>query len=127
MKTGKKILVVEDELKFAQMLKSRLESVGYIVSIVTDAYAGTREILKNDFDLIVLDLMMPAGGGFSILERIRSFPGKSTIPVVILTGKTIDDSLKQMAESFNVEAIFLKPYNPEHFLNKINSLLNPEL
>jgi len=121
----KKILLVEDELDFAKMVKIRLESLGYEVSIAGDAYSGTQAIIKSTPDLIILDLMMPAGGGFSILERIRSIPAKATIPVVILTGKTIDDALKEQAETYGVSAIFSKPYDSVQFVQKIKALLMP--
>ena len=69
----KKILIVEDELEFAELVKARLEMVGYEAAIAVDTYSGTSLALKEDYDLIVLDLMMPAGGGFSMLERLRKF------------------------------------------------------
>jgi len=119
----KKILLVEDELDFAKMVKIRLESLGYEVSIAGDAYSGTQAIIKSTPDLIILDLMMPAGGGFSILERIRSIPAKATIPVVIVTGKTIDQALKEQAETYGVSAIFSKPYDSVQFVQKIKTLL----
>ena len=72
MELKKKILIVEDEIDFAKMVKLRLQAVGYDVYIAGDAYTGTQQIIKNDYDLIILDLMMPAGGGFSLLERIRN-------------------------------------------------------
>lgn len=123
MEEKKKILVVEDELGFAKMVKLRLESAGYSVTIAGDAYTGTQEIVKNDFDLLVLDLMMPAGGGFSLLERIRKIPAKTDIPVVILTGKTVDDEVKRLADEYDVAQIFTKPYNSAVFVDKIKSLL----
>jgi DNA-binding response OmpR family regulator len=123
MITKKRILVVEDELEFAELVKARLEMAGYTVSIAVDAYGGTQAIAREDFDLVVLDLMMPAGGGLSILERMRKLPGKSTIPVVILTGKTIDDELKTQISNLKVSVIFTKPYNTVKFLSKIQSLL----
>jgi DNA-binding response OmpR family regulator len=119
----KRILIVEDELGFAKMVKLRLESVGYAVTIAGDAYTGTQEIVKNAFDLIILDLMMPAGGGFSLLERIRRIPSKATIPVLIVTGKTVDDEVKRLASEYDVSEIFTKPYNSAVFVDKINSLL----
>ena len=121
----KKILLVEDELDFAKMVKIRLESLGYEVSIAGDAYSGTQAIIKSTPDLIILDLMMPAGGGFSILERIRSIPAKATIPVVIVTGKTIDDAVKEKAKAYGVSAIFSKPYDSVQFVQKIKALLMP--
>ncbi len=126
----KKILIVEDELKFAEVVKIGLELEGYEVTISMDAYSGTvdafsstKEILKGDHDLIILDLMMPAGGGFSLLERIRQFPQKTKTPVIILTGKPINEDIIHKANKYNVSAIFPKPYNFEEFINKIKALI----
>jgi DNA-binding response OmpR family regulator len=123
MSEKKQIIIIEDEIQFAKMVKLRLESEGYNVHIATDAYAGTQEILKKNFDLIILDLMMPAGGGFSILERINKFPGKSIIPVIILTGKNLDNQVREQAEAHHVAAIFHKPYDNQEFVGLIHSLL----
>lgn len=123
MSHKKRILIVEDEIEFAKMVKMRLESVGYEVSIAVDTYLGTRDIVKNQPDLVVLDLMMPAGGGFALLDRIRNMPSTVEIPVVILTGKTIDDEVREKAESYKVSAIFTKPYNSIKFVSKIMSLV----
>ncbi len=120
----KKILIVEDEPVFAEIVKYRLEGEGYSVSIATDAYTGTQQIIKGSPDLIVLDLMMPAGGGFSILERVRSIPSKSAIPVVIFTGKVLSEEIKRKAEELKVAAIFSKPYMEDDFTSKIKSLLS---
>lgn len=125
MSERKKVLVVEDEPSFARMVGLRLESVGYEVHIAADAYTGTREILQGDYQLMILDLMMPAGGGFAILERIQKFPSKCTIPVVIVTGKTIDDEVKSNVDKYNVSAIFTKPYDSKSFIRRIKSLVPP--
>jgi DNA-binding response OmpR family regulator len=123
MTSPKRILIVEDELEFAQLLKDRLEMGGYRVSIAQDAYAGTQAIIKEDFDLMVLDLTMPAGGGLAVLERMRQFPGKSNIPVVILTGKTIDEEVKAKAEKYHVNTILTKPVESHKFAGIIDKLL----
>jgi len=123
MNEKRKILIVEDEIGFAKMVKMRLESAGYEVSIAGDTYSGTQEIIRGVYDLIVLDLMMPAGGGFSLLERIRRIPSKAMIPVVILTGRQIDEELKRQAEIYDVAAVFTKPYESTEFVNTIKSLV----
>jgi DNA-binding response OmpR family regulator len=123
MAAKKKILVVEDEIGFAKMVKIRLDSVGYDVTIAGDAYTGTQEIIKHDHALIILDLMMPAGGGFSLLERIRKIPAKAAIPVIILTGKTVDMEIKSRAEELEVAAIFMKPYDSTEFVEQIKSIV----
>ncbi len=119
----KKIIIVEDEIKFAKMVKLRLESIGYQADIACDAYEGTQKIIKGDYDLIILDLMMPAGGGFALLERIRKFPEKSDIPVIVLTGRVIDDEIKSQAEILEVSSIFQKPYDTAVFVDTVNSLM----
>ncbi len=119
----KQILVVEDEMSFAKMIKMRLEAAGYQVNLATDAYSGTQMALKGNPDLIVLDLGMPAGGGFTLLERVRNIPLKSMIPVIILTGKVIDDKIKHKAELLNVSAIYSKPYDPKQFMETVQKLV----
>ncbi len=123
MEDKKKILIVEDEKEFAEMVKLRLKLLGYEVSIAEDTNSGTEEILKGNYALIVLDLMLPGGGGFSILERIQNFPEKASIPVVVLTGKTIDAEVKVMIGTYKVAALFTKPYDEVKFETKIRSLL----
>jgi DNA-binding response OmpR family regulator len=126
MTSQKRILVVEDEHEYAELLKVRLELAGYQVSIAAEAHAATRAIIKEDFDLMVLDLMMPAGGGLSVLERMRQFPGKAAIPVVILTGKTIDDEVKMKAAKYHVHTILIKPVESHKFVRIINDVLSPK-
>lgn len=116
------IIVIEDEMTFAKVIKLRLETQGYHVEIAGDAYQGTQSIIKNQYDLIILDLMMPAGGGFSALERVRKIPAKHNIPVIVITGKHLDDQDKLLAENFDVRAIFQKPFNTDTFLSTVHSL-----
>ena len=119
----KKILIVEDELDFARMVKMRLESVGYAVALAGDTAQGTKKVMEENFDLLVLDLMMPGGGGFELLDNVHEKPGMKNIPVIILTGKTIDDEVKDKAQSYNVADIIMKPYESKQFVQKIKALL----
>lgn len=120
----KRILIVEDERDFAKIVKLRLESEGYEVTVAEDAHVGTQEILKGDHELVILDLMMPGDTGFSVVRRMRHFPGRTSIPVVILTSKNIDEELVSTAEAYNVAAVISKPYDPEEFLATIKALLS---
>jgi len=126
MSGGRKILIIEDELKFAKMVKMRLDAADYNVTVAGDAYTGTQQIIQGNYDLIILDLMMPAGGGFSILDRIRKLPAKSATPVIILTGKSIDEDLRNQAEQYDVSAVFTKPYDSTKFMEKVKTLMSLE-
>lgn len=120
----KKILIVEDELQFAEMVKLRLEIIGLSVSIAVDTNEGIQKILKDKFDLIVLDLMMPGGGGVKLLEKIKANPDKATIPIVVVTGKIPTPEIKKKLEDHPVAKTFIKPYDPVQFLSEINGLLH---
>ena len=123
MNERKKIVIVDDELNFAKLVKMRLEKVGYKVTIALDTYLGMREVVKNEPDLVILDLMMPAGGGLVLLQRMRENPTTVTIPVVILTAKKIDEEIQSMAEIYDVEELFRKPYDPAKFVDRIVQLV----
>lgn len=118
----KKILIVEDEKDFAKIIKMRLESEGYEVSVAEDAYQGTHEAVKGDHDLIILDLKMPAGGGLSILKRIRKIPTKASIPVAILTSSDLDEDAEE-AKQLGADAFILKTVRIEIILDVIQKLI----
>lgn len=117
-----KILIVEDEVEFAGMMKIRLQLAGYDPAVVTDTQSGVNAVLQNGFRLIVLDLMMPGGGGFALLEQIRSVRQSQRLPVVIVTGKTLSSDVQAMVDTFKVDAVFTKPYSPDRFVEKVRSL-----
>ena len=123
MTTKKEILVIEDEIQFAEMIKLRLGLTGNSVSIATDTNDGIYKIKNNSYDLIILDLMMPGGGGISLLETIKMYPDKKDIPVIVVTGKTVTAELKKKLDEYHVADILIKPYDPVQFLGKINVLL----
>ena len=96
------------------------------LSGTVDAFSSTMEVLRGKQDLIILDLMMPAGGGFALLEGIRKYPQKKDVPVIILTGQTVDDDIVEKANRYHVAAIFTKPYQPEPFVQKIQEILGQD-
>lgn len=118
----KNILIVEDEIEFAQMMKIRLELFGYSVSIESNTQAGVDAVYQRDFDLLILDLMMPGGGGFVLLDQIKSYRENKPLPVVVVTGKTITKEVQSMIGAFQVSALFTKPYDPAEFVKTIQLL-----
>ena len=122
MNTKKKILIVEDELDFARIMKMRLEATGYEVAVAEDAYQGTHEAIKGDYDLIILDLMMPAGGGFALLKRLKKLPTKESIPVMILTSSDLDED-EEEAKMLGADAYVLKTTRAEIIMELIQRLI----
>ena len=122
---GKKILVVEDELDAAKILVKRLTNEGFEVSVATDAYQGTSAIFKEKIDLVILDLMLPAGGGMSVLKNVKENPQKAYIPIVVLTGMK-DDKVKNEVLGMGADSYLEKPYDWTNLLSTINGIFNKE-
>jgi CheY-like chemotaxis protein len=80
-----KILVIEDEKKTAKFLKKGLGETGYVVDVAGDGLEGLHLALEVDFDLIVLDVMLPALDGWQVLTRLRRAGGKTL--VLMLTAR----------------------------------------
>jgi DNA-binding response OmpR family regulator len=109
----KKILVVDDDAKIAQGLKVRLESAGYQVTTAADGVYGLRLAIELKPALVILDIWMPVGGGFSVAHRLREkFPD---VPVVFITASR-QQGLKRMAKNLGAVGFIEKPYQPEDLL-----------
>ncbi len=118
-----KILIVEDEIDVSRVLVKRLTSEGFDVRIVTDAYGATESIHKNDIDLVILDMLIPAGGGMSVLENIKmGITRRKHIPVVALTVMADKDYREKVME-MGADAYINKPYDANELLATIRDLL----
>lgn len=122
MKT--RILLAEDDLNLGKILKPYLEAKGFVVDLHTNGQDALMAFQKNEFDLVVLDVMMPVMDGFTAADNIRKTDKK--IPIVFLTAKSLeDDKLK----GFNMGAddYITKPFNMEILLARINAVLRRTL
>jgi DNA-binding response OmpR family regulator len=88
-----------------------------------DAYQGIALIHKENPDLIILDLMLPAGGGKFVLENIRFSRQSRYIPIIVLTGITDPEYKKKILEE-GVDAYLEKPYDPDILIKTIRDILN---
>ena len=80
-----KILIVEDEESIAELEKDYLELSGFEVEIENDGTEGLSKALKEDYDLLILDLMLPGTDGFEICKKVREV--KNTPIIMLLTAK----------------------------------------
>jgi DNA-binding response OmpR family regulator len=118
-----KILIVEDEPDAAKVLEKRVRDAGFESVIANDAYAGIKTIREELPDIILLDLMLPAGGGLSILQNLNLFAGGKPVPVIVITGIG-DDAYRRRVLDLGADAYFEKPYEAAQLIDKIKELLN---
>ena len=122
MNTNKqKILIMEDDKKIATALGIRLEAAGYEVFTAGDGFEGLKLTRDRQPDLIIMDIWMPVGLGFSVAQRLKSL-GFGHIPVIFITASKVK-GLRQTATSLGAAAFFEKPYDPEELLLAVSKAL----
>jgi len=117
-----KILVVEDDRKIALALSVRLKAKGHEVMVAYDALGGLTQASQKRPELVLLDIGMPAGGGFSLVERMQNLASTVGIPFIFLTASK-DPASRARAIELGAAGYFQKPYDPEELLMAIEKTL----
>ncbi len=121
----KKILIVDDERDIVKALMIRLQGAGYEVVTAFDGAQGVFMAHKEKPDLILLDIRMPAGNGFSVAQRLKRSMNTFTIPVIFLTGSP-EKNAEEKAMALGARFYVKKPYDPEELLDAIRRALEEE-
>jgi two-component system, OmpR family, response regulator ArlR len=116
---AQKILIIEDELKIARFLELELGHEGYMVDQANDGREGLNKAQINQYDLIILDIMLPSVNGIEILRKIRQ---NSEIPIIMLTAK--DEIMdKVIGLDMGASDYMTKPFAIEELLARIRAAL----
>jgi len=115
-----RILVIEDEKKVASFIQRGLEAEHYQVDVAYDGEAGLLQVFDNDYDALILDVMLPKRDGLSILRDIRT--RKLTTPVLVLTARdTVSDKVTGLDQG--ADDYLTKPFAFEELLARLRALL----
>lgn len=114
-----KILIVEDEVSIAELEKDYLELSGFEVDMEHSGDTGLEKALKNDYNLIILDLMLPGIDGFEICRRIRE---QKNIPVLMVSVKKEDiDKIRGLG--MGADDYITKPFSPSELVARVKAHL----
>lgn len=105
MPPRKKILVIDDDRTVHSILKLALEKAGYQVFAALDAMQGMMMAKQVRPDLIVLDMMMPAGGGFAVYERLQMMSGSFQVPFLIYSSMPGSEIMAKIQEGPSVKIL----------------------
>jgi CheY-like chemotaxis protein len=122
----KRILIVDDERDIVKALTIRLRGAGYEIVTAFDGAQGIFMAHKEKPDLILLDIRMPAGDGFSVAEKLKQSADTLAIPVIVLTGSPEKNS-EEKAMAVGARFYVKKPYDPEELLDAIKRALEKDL
>jgi DNA-binding response OmpR family regulator len=114
-----RILIIEDEQSIAELERDYLEISGYEVDIENSGDKGLQRALSTDYDLIILDLMLPKVDGFEICRRIRS---EKDIPIVMVSAKKEDiDKIRGLG--LGADDYMIKPFSPSELVARVKAHL----
>ena len=122
---GKKILVVDDDLRMVKLLASRLKANEYEVKVAYDGCQCIEVACQERPDLILLDIAMPAGDGLSTFEKLRTIPDTAAIPVIFITAYPSEESESEAFE-MGAKAFIPKPIDSSDLLWKVRRALGEE-
>ncbi|MBQ9863182.1 MAG: response regulator transcription factor [Lachnospiraceae bacterium] len=112
-----RLLIIEDEEAIADLEKDYLELSDFSVEIAADGIEGEKKALEEDFDLIVLDLMLPGKDGFEVCKSIRE---KKNVPIIMVSAKK-DDIDKIRGLGLGADDYMTKPFSPSELVARVKA------
>ncbi|MCX6765626.1 MAG: response regulator [Candidatus Moranbacteria bacterium] len=120
----KRILFIEDEEIFLEMFGEKLRTDGYEVEFARNGAWGLKEALAKNFDLIILDVIMPAMTGSELIERLKLEEKTKNIPLIVLSASVDDEELKKV-QAMGISDFFVKTrIVPSDLSKKVEEILN---
>ncbi|QKF78186.1 hypothetical protein CP964_06885 [Arcobacter defluvii] len=120
MKMESKILIVDDVPKNIQMAMNILKNEGHKMYYAKSGEMALKLVNEHDFDLILLDIMMPDMNGFTVCSKLKSDEKTKNIPVIFLSGKDSTQDIEQAYESGGLDYV-VKPFINIELITKANS------
>lgn len=119
----KKIILIEDEEALQKSLSKSLEMENFTVISAYDGKAGLEMALKENPDLILLDLILPQMDGFEVLKELKKSPKTKDVPIIILTNLEQSQSVEKTMEFGPLNYLVKANYNLDEIVSKIKELL----
>ena len=114
-----KVLIADDNKQIVSILSEYCKKNNFTVSTVFDGEAALKEIEENEFDIILLDVMMPKKDGFDVCRQVRTF---SNVPIIMITARG-EDYEKIMGLEIGADDYIVKPFSPGEIIARINTIL----
>lgn len=119
---NKKILIVDDDADLCHGMHVRLKANHYDTFFANDGLSSMIEVRKHEPDLIILDLGLPAGDGFVVMERLKATPANAVIPVIVVSARDVHAN-KERAIKAGAKAYLQKPVDNAEPLKVIRQAL----
>jgi len=115
-----RVLIVDDDQQIMEWLQLDLQLSGFTIDCASDGLSGLQKVQKNDYDLLILDIMMPKMDGYEVCKNIRKF--NKELPIILLTAKgTIEDKITGF--NHGADDYLVKPFDIQELLVRMRALL----
>ena len=119
MVSQRKVLIVEDDPKIAQLLKDYLEQDGFVVTTLSRGDTVVHDVRAHPPDLIFLDIMLPGKDGLTLCREIRGF---SNVPIIVLTAK-VEEIDRLLGLELGADDYICKPFSPREVVARVKAVL----
>ena len=119
----KKVLIIEDDPDIGDLLELHLKDLELNLDRAEDGVIGLQKAIENDYELVLLDLMLPKMNGMEVCRRVKKELALDKVFIVLLTakGQELD---RQKGQEVGADLYMTKPFDPEVILNKAREVLN---
>lgn len=119
---SKKILIIEDDKDIIELVRHYLEKENFVLKDAADGFSGLKKAKAENFDLVILDLMLPEVDGLEVCKELRADPKTSSTPVIMLTAKG-EETDKIVGLEIGADDYLTKPFSPRELVARIKALL----
>jgi CheY-like chemotaxis protein len=120
----KSVLLVDDDNTVLLATGVRLKAMGYVVYTAKDAVSAISAVRKNEPDVVVLDISLPAGDGFVVADRLQNLVGSATTPIIFITASE-NPALRERAMKLGAVGFLKKPFDATSLADAIEMALSP--
>ena len=120
----KSVLLVDDDNTVLLSTGVRLKAMGYVVYTAKDAVSAISAVRKNEPDVVVLDISLPAGDGFVVADRLQNLVGSATTPIIFITASE-NPALRERAMKLGAVGFLKKPFDATSLADAIEMALSP--
>ncbi len=117
-----RLLIIEDETDIRELISFNLEMSGYEVEKARDGEEGLAMARSSDFDLVILDLMLPGMDGLKVCSQLKRDPETKSVPVIMLTARSEDDDVVEGLE-LGADDYITKPFSPRILIARVKAAL----
>jgi CheY-like chemotaxis protein len=120
----KSVLLVDDDNTVLLGTGVRLKAMGYVVYTAKDAVSAVSAVRKNEPDVVVLDISLPAGDGFMVADRLQNLVGSAATPIIFITASE-NPALRERAMKLGAVGFLKKPFDATSLADAIEMALSP--